>query len=99
MPELLFVYGTLKNPNIQQKIVGRKLVGAPAILENCTILNDGVYPVLVEEKNKNVEGIVLDVFSADFSALDKYEGNDYKRVKVQLKDGKEVWIYKNNDGK
>jgi gamma-glutamylcyclotransferase (GGCT)/AIG2-like uncharacterized protein YtfP len=101
MAELLFVYGTLKDPTVQQKTVGRKLVGEPDILENHTtqqIIQDGnIYLILVESEGENVSGLVLEISSADFPALDEYEGDEYKRVKVQLRSGKSVWAYKKNE--
>ena len=101
MTELLFVYGTLRFPDIQQKIVGRILFGELDILEGYTTVQISIdgdsYPILAEAINKNVSGLVFDILPTDFSALDEYEGDSYKRVKVLLKSKKEAWVYKKNE--
>lgn len=101
MTELLFAYGTLRSPDIQRKIVGKILFGAPDILEGYTTvqidIDDESYPILTEAVHKNVNGLVLEILPTDFSALDEYEGDTYKRVKVLLKSKKEVWVYKKNE--
>ncbi len=97
MTDLLFVYGTLRDPEVQRRIIGRELAGEPDTLEDYTTvqitIEDGVYPVLVKALKENVNGLVLKVLQTDFSALDEYEGSAYERVKVQLKSGREVWVY------
>lgn len=58
MEELLFSYGTLKDPQIQKKIAGREFIGYPDILENHTveqiILDDGVYPILTKKPGREI---------------------------------------------
>ena len=101
MTELLFVYGTLRDPEVQRKIIGRELVGEPDTLEDYTTvqiaLEDGVYPILVKTPRENVRGLVLKVLPTDFSALDEYEGDAYQRVRIQLKSGQEAWVYEGKE--
>lgn len=98
MLEFLFVYGTLQNTDIQQKIIGKILKGESDVLENHTVLkiriNGEIYPVLTKAKNKSVSGLVLDILPTDFPLIDEYETDAYKRVKVRLKSGKAAWVYK-----
>ncbi|EKD46668.1 MAG: hypothetical protein ACD_67C00122G0003 [uncultured bacterium] len=100
MSERLFVYGTLKDPKVQRKIIGRELIGEPDVLEKYAVaqitLDDSVYPILIEAMNNNVGGLVLEVAPSDFSVLDEYEGDEYKRVRVKLRSGKLAWVYKKN---
>ncbi|MDD5197435.1 MAG: gamma-glutamylcyclotransferase [Candidatus Gracilibacteria bacterium] len=100
MQELLFVYGTLKNPEIQQEIIGKNPIMELDILENHTIVqyafSDGIYPIAVEAMDKNIEGFILFVSLLDFIVLDEYEGSGYKRVKILLKSRREAWIYMKN---
>ena len=37
-----------------------------------------------------VEGLVLNVLPSDWPALDEYETNAYKRVKITMKSGREA---------
>ncbi len=98
MSELLFVYGTLQKPDVQRKIVGRELYGEEDICEDHTThditFSEGTYLILVEAKGKEVRGLVLNILSDDFFALDEYESDVYKRVKIKLKSGKKAWVYK-----
>lgn len=101
MEELLFVYGTLQEPKIQQKIVGRFLDGDPDVLQNHTTqkvtISGKTYPILIEAQNKEIRGVVLHVSDNDFPALDEYETSAYKRVKVKLKSGTIAWVYMKNE--
>ncbi|EKD30577.1 MAG: hypothetical protein ACD_78C00004G0003, partial [uncultured bacterium (gcode 4)] len=74
MRELLFVYGTLRNPKIQRKVMGKNPIIERDILENYTIVqhafSDGVYPIAVEAVDKNIEGFILFISLSDFVTLD-----------------------------
>lgn len=98
MVEYLFVYGTLKDPDVQKRVTGRTLNGeADAIADHAVeriTLSEGTYPILVDAIGREVHGLVLEITSADFEPLDVYETNAYQRVKVTLKGGKEAWVYK-----
>jgi len=99
MKEFLFTYGSLKDPAIQQTIIGRKLVGQPETLEQYTtkmIFDNEIYPALIDAKNKSVNGLVFDILSTDFPALDKYEGSGYKRARVRPKSKVMARVYKQN---
>ena len=101
MEELLFVYGTLQEPKVQQKIVGRFLDSDPDVLQNHTTqevtISGKTYPILIETQNKEIRGVVLHVLNSDFTALDKYETSAYKRVKIKLKSGTVAWVYMKNE--
>ena len=98
MPELLFVYWTLKDPDLQKQVLGREISGEDDILEHYKLSEidtaDWVYPIVIESQNQEVKWFILTISKFDFPALDEYESEAYKRVKVFLKSWKEVWIYK-----
>jgi len=101
MTEHLFVYGTLQDPEVQKRLIGRTVRSESDVLEGHATeqitLSEGTYPILVEAPDKQVEGMILSITQDDFEALDEYETNAYKRVRVELKSGTKAWVYKKND--
>lgn len=95
--ELLFVYGTLKDRNQQQAILGRQLVGKPGRLRGYRLktLREGrsVYPIIEEGGGEIVDGVVLEVSDEDLKRLDVYEGESYRRGRVALESGDDCWAY------
>ncbi|NLD98952.1 MAG: gamma-glutamylcyclotransferase [Fibrobacter sp.] len=95
--ELLFVYGTLREPAIQKKIFGRIIPGSPGVLHGYKIsskeFTDGIYPVIFPQEMDIVKGMVLEVTSSELSNCDEYEGDGYTRFKVTLESGKTAWVY------
>lgn len=97
MDELLFVYGSLQDQQVQLEIIGRLVKGTPDVLlgygistitiENC------VYPILVPMPGGIVEGEILRVSKDELHDIDIYEADEYRRVKVKLQSGTEVWVY------
>ena len=60
MKELLFTYGTLQDPAVQKKIIGRIVTSEPDTLtdhatEEITLLGE-IYPIFVDALDKNVGG-------------------------------------------
>ncbi|HVZ12454.1 MAG TPA: gamma-glutamylcyclotransferase family protein [Patescibacteria group bacterium] len=97
MEELIFVYGTLRDPKIQMDIIGRLIEGTPDTLlgyEKSTIkLRNIVYPILVPGNNGVIEGEILKVSQEELNKIDEYETDAYRRVKVKLKSGTDAWVY------
>lgn len=99
--ELLFVYGTLKDRETQQAVVGRRLSGRPGRLRGFRMksLREGqtVYPIIEESAgdvdSDVIDGLVLEVSSEDLKRLDVYEGQSYRRGRVALESGEECWVY------
>lgn len=93
----LFVYGTLKNAVVQKREIGRIITGEKDILKGYkkTTVNigDNVYPIIVHDKESEVEGIVLSISDEELNKLDDYETSAYRRIKVKLKSGKKAWVY------
>lgn len=94
---LLFVYGTLIQPQVQQKVIGRLVPGVPDGLEGfqkeTIVLEDGVFPILVKAKGSIVKGWVLQITNTELASIDEYEGSAYQRVSVVLSSGKTAFVY------
>ena len=100
----LFVYGTLKDRELIQLLLGRSL-GNPsvAIMPECTtVMSNRGYPVIIPRENSNVQGVVWrELTDQDFVILDKYEGCHvktpvYQREKREViinRKTEEVWVY------
>ena len=105
--ELLFSYGTLRQPEVQLSTFGRLLDGRPdAIvgydLDYVTITDPHViatsgsdrHPVLKPgASTAEVEGAVFAISAAELAAADEYEVDDYTRVAVPLRSGQTAWVY------
>ena len=106
--ELLFTYGTLRQPEVQRITFGRELDGRPdAIvgyeLDYVTITDPHViatsgsdrHPILrsSDRANAAIEGTVFAISTADLAAADEYEVDDYVRVAVALRTGRTAWVY------
>ncbi len=99
MTKKIFVYGTLQQPEVQTKVIGRVVKSTPDTLSGfrkSTIEIDGdVYPIIEEDSNSDeeIDGLVLDIEEEELKNLDEYETNAYRREKVTLKSGLLVWVY------
>lgn len=95
--DALFVYGTLQDAQVQERVFGRVVAGIPDALDgyrkgNITI-NGSVYFIAVEDVSGAVDGLVLELTPAELSETDAYEGDDYRRMRVQLRSGRTAWVY------
>ena len=107
MTALLFSYGTLRQRDVQLSTFGRKLAGADdAIvgyrLEWLTITDPHVietsgsdrHPVLKPgTADDAVDGSVFEITETELAAADEYEVDDYRRVLVPLRSGRQAWVY------
>lgn len=108
MTELLFSYGTLRQPDVQLSTFRRVLDGrADAIvgfdLDYVTITDPDViatsgsdrHPILrpTDRTDAAVEGMVFSISDAELAAADDYEVDDYTRIAVPLRSGEHAWVY------
>ncbi len=95
--EYLFVYGTLQDPTVQQRVIGRLVNGKPDALEGFfksrMAMSDGIFPLVIPRQNSTVEGIVLEVTPEELQRMDIYETSAYRRIWVTLRSGLESWVY------
>lgn len=96
--ELLFAYGTLLEPAIQNNVIGRLVPSEEDSIEGyakTTIeLNCGKFPAIVKKNGGVVFGKVLELTHDELRFCDIYEGEDYKREKIITRCGVEAWVYK-----
>lgn len=97
MKELLFVYGTLKDPGAQKKVIGRVVEVFPDILEGYkksqVKIHGKNYPIAIPNSTSSIKGLVLSVTPDELKIIDEYETDAYQRRKVILKRGKSAWVY------
>jgi gamma-glutamylcyclotransferase (GGCT)/AIG2-like uncharacterized protein YtfP len=106
--ELLFSYGTLRQPEVQRATFGREIDGRPdaivgyhldyvTITDPHVIATSGIdrHPILkpTDRADAAVEGMVFAISEADLAAADEYEVDDYRRITVPLRSGGEAWVY------
>jgi len=92
----LFVYGTLKKPEVQKSVFGRIAKTSADILLGYTkskIKIDKTYPIILPKKGSYIKGMVFLVSSKELKLIDEYETNSYRRQKVFLKSGESAWVY------
>ncbi|BCJ73316.1 hypothetical protein CS0771_28600 [Catellatospora sp. IY07-71] len=105
---LLFSYGTLRDPAVQQANFGRLLAGREDALpgyrvELVKITDPDVLAVSGQDHHPivtpsgdladQVPGTVFEVSDEELAAADLYEVDDYRRVLVQLASGDHAWVY------
>lgn len=108
LSELLFSYGTLRQPAVQRATFGRELDGHDdAIvgyeLDQVTITDPQViatsgsdrHPILrpSDAHDAFVTGTVFAISTAELAAADAYEVDDYQRISVPLRSGARAWVY------
>lgn len=107
MSEFLFSYGTLQKESVQLELFGRLLHGTKDFLEGYKIevieIKDDTFLAKGEDKFQKtlassdnddfVEGTVFELTKAELLQADKYEPENYRRIRVKLKSGTEAWNY------
>lgn len=97
--ENLFVYGTLKDPNVRKEVIGRVVEGHQDTLKGYKKseikIHDKVYPIVVpcSDPGSSVKGLVFPVTPDELKLVDKYETDAYQRQKVVLRSRKSAWVY------
>lgn len=104
----LFSYGTLQLKSVQIQNFGRILNGNTDLLEGyklnyLEIRNKFVidssgtkkHPIITYSgrSNDQIEGVLFDLTEDELKQADKYEVEDYKRIKVKFKSGLIGWVY------
>lgn len=108
MEKYLFTYGTLQKEEVQLALFGRILQGTGDTLAGYRVvtieIKDESFLSKGEQKyqktaiiskniNDSIKGTALEVTEEELFLADKYEPNNYLRIKVALESGKEAWIY------
>jgi Gamma-glutamyl cyclotransferase, AIG2-like len=105
---LLFSYGTLQDPAVQQANFGRLLTGTPDALTGFVlgeieitdpevIAESGLTHHLILHPDGSaadqIAGTVFRITGDELAAADLYEAGDYRRIEVQLASGLTAWVY------
>ena len=99
MKSYLFVYGTLTDAQIREKILGYHAPLYPARLSGfrmSTIWIAGTeYPILIEdvERGEVIQGGYFMLNPEDVLKMDAYESDAYRRKRVKLENGIHAWVY------
>jgi gamma-glutamylcyclotransferase (GGCT)/AIG2-like uncharacterized protein YtfP len=97
----LFVYGTLLQPEVQQQIIGRLVVGEADALEGfsrCEIaLEEGVFPNIFVDPTGVVAGRCIELSGPELERVDSYETQAYVRDRVRLGSGRMGWVYRGEE--
>jgi gamma-glutamylcyclotransferase (GGCT)/AIG2-like uncharacterized protein YtfP len=97
MREQLFVYGTLRDPAVQQAVFGRVVEGIPDTLDGYArtqiVLGGTEYAIIRPDNQQSIEGLLIEVNPQELTLIDRYEGDAYQRVRVTLKSRKTAWVY------
>lgn len=106
--ELLFAYGTLQTEDVQLSLFGRRLDGEADALAGYRLkivrIADQEFVKtsgtahhrnleFTGEPNDFVEGTAFKVTRAELERADAYEPAGYKRKLVQLRSGRDAWVY------
>lgn len=95
--EPLFVYGTLQDPKVQSSVFGRVVQGTPDTLvgyRKSQITIDGVvHAIAITDAAQALPGQVIEVSPEELVEIDRYEGEDYQRIQVRLRSGRQAWVY------
>jgi gamma-glutamylcyclotransferase (GGCT)/AIG2-like uncharacterized protein YtfP len=87
MIDRLFTYGTLEIPSVVKRVLGRDLVGEPAVLRGYArfLVRGECHPGIAERAGASVSGTVYNGMSpAMFLRLDRYEGEEYQKRIVEV---------------
>ena len=104
---LIFSYGTLQRPRVQQELFGRLVrMDDDALLGFEAVPVEIDHPDVIEfsgsathlglvpgDPAARIAGKLLHVTEADLPALDDYEGDEYRRIEVGLESGTRAWVY------
>lgn len=85
----LFIYGTLKRGEVNHHLLEKESFLGPAqTSDDYRLLKLGWYPglVAVECDGRSIDGELWQVSAACLARLDEYEGSEYLRTRVTLKD-------------
>jgi gamma-glutamylcyclotransferase (GGCT)/AIG2-like uncharacterized protein YtfP len=94
----LFVYGTLLDPAVQHRIIGRLVAGEEDSLHGFALasvsLQRMTYPNIIAHPQAVVAGRCIELSAAELDAVDRYETEAYVREQVRLGSGRDAWVYR-----
>lgn len=98
MPQYLFTYGTLRDPRVQRRVIGRVATSHPATLSGWrrvrVMIERVTYPAIIPSRGSSVRGTVVELTARELARFDAYETSRYRRVRVTTTDGTHAWTYR-----
>lgn len=101
MSHRLFLYGTLRDPELYAIVAGRPLDGRPVTLAGHRVAwaQEESFPLILEDPDATAKGLVVEVDDAAKARMDFYElGFHYTLRPVTPSDGAEALVYFPDDG-
>lgn len=96
--EAVFAYGTLLDPEVQRRVIGRAVESRPDTLvgyrKGVLHLANASYFIAIRDERSRIRGGVIEVTPDELSRIDRYEGDEYERVRVVLASGSQAWVYR-----
>ena len=105
---LLFSYGTLQDPQVQEVNFGRRLDGSvdalpgydrtmveitdPEVIAESGLSHHPIVRPSIDGSGR-IQGMVFRITEAELRAADDYEVDDYHRIRVTLESGQDAWVY------
>lgn len=85
----LFVYGTLRDPEMLAAVIGRKVpasqrLGARAPGYRAAFLAGRSYPALVPGRGRARGFVLLGLSGEEMDRLDRFEGEEYRRAEIEV---------------
>ncbi|OGN27693.1 MAG: hypothetical protein A2941_01760 [Candidatus Yanofskybacteria bacterium RIFCSPLOWO2_01_FULL_49_17] len=95
--EKLFVYGTLREPEVQKKVIGRVAAGTEDTLDDYglseIVIEGEKFPAAIPKIGESIAGQVIKITPEELKLIDDYETEAYKRVKATLKSKIIAWVF------
>ncbi len=97
--EQLFVYGTLKDPQIRYAVIGKHIHAVKDFIKGFVLdeitIEGASYPIIVKtsKDSDEVYGEVIQVDKPDLQKLDLYEGDEYRRIIIETMSCGPAWVY------
>jgi len=95
----IFTYGSLLDDDVREKVLGRVIDGKSTVLlgyEKIPHSHFYIYPTIIKNTSKKVEGKIFDVSALDLERLDRYETQLYKKIPVTVSTGEKALTYIEN---
>lgn len=96
----IFCYGTLQDPEVQKKLLGKELKGKISSIDNYIVVRDYIdtsdnieYPRIIPFNKGCVYGTIYEFNEDELRILDDYETNIYIKKEVELNCKTKCFIY------
>jgi len=98
----IFSYGTLRKKNIQLEEFNilfkteKEIETVKNYKTENLILNNQIYKIAIPSKGQSIKGQIVDIPDRLIDLVDKWEGENYKRIQIKTQSGIECMMYIKN---